>query len=96
MHGVRSGASRDSLQTRWLASITAIAMFASTMIGCAHGKGSFTEPLPEPTSRGIALSEVDMVQQVQLDQPLSANALAAIAVLTNPDLQVTRAEENVA
>ena len=53
-------------------------------------------PLPEPAARGLTLADAGGNLEIALDQPLSGDALAAIAVLTNPDLRALRAREGVA
>jgi outer membrane protein, heavy metal efflux system len=54
------------------------------------------EPLPSPPSRGLTLAAAVATQSIALDEPLSGEALAAIAVLTNPDLSALRSREKVA
>lgn len=54
------------------------------------------EPLPNAEARGANLSGLMREQTFDLSQPLSADALAAIAVYTNPDLNALRAGEGIA
>lgn len=53
-------------------------------------------PLPEPLLPGQTLTAFAKTQSVDLSEPLDSHAIAAIAVLTNPDLSAIRAREGVA
>ena len=54
------------------------------------------EALPDATMRGPTVSRLVQEQTIAIGEPLTAGALAAIAVLTNPDLNALRASEGLA
>ena len=75
--------------------------FTTTMLagllltGCAT-TGSIPDPLPSATESGLTLKVAAGSQDVDLSEPLGPDALAVIAVFTNPDLKALRARAGVA
>lgn len=70
---------------------------ASLMLlgGCAIDPAELP-PLPGPEAQGLLLDELGGSAQINLGAPLAPGDLAAIAILTNPDLKALRTRSQVA
>lgn len=65
------------------------------LAACATQSSPF-QALPNATLRAPSLSIAAQEQAIDITMPLTSEALAAIAVFTNPDLKALRAREEVA
>ncbi|RIJ15789.1 hypothetical protein D1227_13880 [Henriciella mobilis] len=75
--------------------LTITLLAGSLLSGCAI-TGSTPDSLPLATDSGLTLDVAAGSQDVDLSGPLGPDALAVIAVFTNPDLKALRASAGVA
>jgi outer membrane protein TolC len=68
----------------------------TVVAGCGGRLVPALEPLPDVPARGASLAESARAARIDLSQPLSGDSLAAVAVVTNPDLIALRTQESVA
>ena len=73
-----------------------LALSAALLLSACAGQPATPEPLPRVPAPGLSLATAAASQAIDLSQPLSADAVAAIAVFTNPDLIALRSGEGVA
>jgi len=73
-----------------------LSLVSALLLGACASEPGTPPPLPAAPPQGQSLAAAAAGQVIDLSQPLGGNSLAAIAVLTNPDLVALRAGEGVA
>lgn len=76
--------------------LSCFTLTSALLLGACASEPGTPEPLPPVPAQGQSLATAAAGQAIDLSRPLSGNSLAAIAVLTNPDLVALRASEGVA